>query len=276
LAAEVDHLNGLHGRHKREAKILQYLRPVRRFLLPFACVVCGFAFGQTRPVRDSVLTATHFHVVGGMGAPARDLAERYGAGGQFGIGAGVKWRSGWFTGIEAMWGFGAPVREAGVLANLLTPDGQLIDNEGQVALLQVTGRSGLFSVHAGRLFRLPNGPANSGILATFGAGSLHHRVHFENTENEITQLQDPYLAGYDRLAWGPALRQTLAWWNMSDDGLRNWFVGLEAWQARTLPQRAMNFDTGVSEIGARFDASIAVRAGWVIHVYKRPNRDFWN
>jgi hypothetical protein len=63
---------------------------------------------------------------------------------------------------------------------------------------------------------------------------------------------------------------------MSDDGLRNWFVGLEAWQARTLPQRAMNFDTGVSEIGARFDASIAVRAGWVIHVYKRPNRDFWN
>ena len=53
-------------------------------------------------------------------------------------------------------------------------------------------------MHAGRLFRLPNGPANSGILATFGAGSLHHRVHFENTENEITQLQDPYLAGYDR------------------------------------------------------------------------------
>ena len=249
---------------------------MRRFLLPFACVVWGFASGQTRAVRDSSLTAVHVHLLGGGAVPAGDLAERYGAGGQFGIGAGVKWKSRWFTGVEAVWGFGAPVREAGVLANLLTPDGSLIDNEGQVALLQVTGRSGLFLLQAGRLFRLPGGPANSGLLATVGAGSFHHRVHFENTENEITQLDDPYLAGYDRLAWGPAVRTSLSWWNMSDDGLRNWFVGVEALQAQTLPQRALNFDTGVSETGRRFDATFGLRAGWVVHMYRRPNRDFWN
>ena len=60
----------------------------------------------------------------------------------------------------------------------MTPNGQLIDNEGQVALLTISGRSGLFTLDGGRLFPLPGMNPNTGILFLAGMGSVHHRVHF--------------------------------------------------------------------------------------------------
>ena len=142
------------------------------------------------------------------------------------------------------------MEEEGVLSNLLTPNGQLIDNEGQVALLTISGRSGLFTFDGGRLFPLPGMNPNTGILLLAGVGSVHHRVHFENTENPITQLDQPYLSGYDRLTWGVAVKEFVGSWHMSDTGLDTWFGGLEFWQARTWPQRPMNFDTQEVEEGA--------------------------
>ena len=94
------------------------------------------------------------------------------------------------------------LKELGVLSNLLTPTGQLIDNEGQVALLTLSGKGGWFTLDAGKLFPLANTNPNSGVLVMLGVGSVHHRVHFENTENRITQLEEPYVSGYDRLTWG--------------------------------------------------------------------------
>ena len=149
----------------------------------------------------------------------------------------VKFQSGWFAGANANFGFGYGVEEEGVLSNLLTPNGQLIDNEGQVALLTISGRSALFTLDGGKLMPLQGKNPNTGILFLAGVGSIHHRVHFENTENPITQLAQPYLSGYDRLTWGVAVKEFVGYWHMSDNGLVNWFGGLEFWQARTCSAR---------------------------------------
>lgn len=240
------------------------------------CAACAFASFSTsaeaqRSVRDSALFSPHIHIQGGAGAALGDLGDRFGSGGNFGAGFHLKYPSGWFTGVNATFGFGYGVEEEGVLSNLLTPNGQLIDNEGQVALLTITGRSGLFTLDAGRLFNLPGKNPNTGILFMAGVGSVHHRVHFENTENPITQLAQPYLSGYDRLAWGVAVKEFLGYWHMSDDGLINWFGGLELWQARTWPQRPMNFDTQEVEVGPRNDRFVSLQIGWVFHIYKRSS-----
>jgi hypothetical protein len=214
------------------------------------------AWGQFRSVRDSALFTPHMHIHGGLGTAAGDLGLRFGGGGVFGAGAHVKFPSGWMVGANASFSFGLDLKEVGVLSNLLTPNGQLIDNEGQVALLTLSGRSGLFTVD--------------------GGGSFHHRVHFENTENRITQLEQPYLSGYDRLTWGVAAKEFIGYWQMSDNGLVNWYGGVEFWQARTWPQRPMNFDTQLVDEGPRFDAFAAVKLGWVFHIYKRTNPEHWN
>ena len=253
-------------------------RPVLPLVLLVLLLVAvqASAWGQFRSVRDSALFTPHMHIHGGLGTAAGDLGLRFGGGGVFGAGAHVKFPSGWMVGVNASFSFGLDLKEVGVLSNLLTPNGQLIDNEGQVALLTLSGRSGLFTVDGGRLFPLPGRNPNTGIQILTGLGSFHHRVHFENTENRITQLEQPYLAGYDRLTWGVAAKEFIGYWQMSDNGLVNWYGGVEFWQARTWPQRPMNFDTQLVDEGPRFDAFAAVKLGWVFHIYKRTNPEHWN
>ena len=235
--------------------------------------------GQSaRNVADSALTAPHIAVSFGGYSPEGDLAQRFGAGGEVGVSFHVKARSGFYWGTAARFGFGASVTEPTLLANLLSPAGELIDNEGQVALVTITGRSGRFTGDVGYLFpaRGRHANANSGWLVKVGLGSYHHRIHFENTENTIAQLESPYLAGYDRLAWGWCVEPFFGYWHMSTLKRVNWFAGVSAWGARTWPQRPMNFDDGSVEVGPRFDASVGLTAGWVLHMYEREPVTFWN
>ena len=87
------------------------------------------AEAQRRSVRDSALTTPHFHLHGGIGNAAGDLGLRYGSGGNFGVGLHVKMKSGLYTGVQVDFGFGMGLKEPGVLSNLLTPAGQLIDDD---------------------------------------------------------------------------------------------------------------------------------------------------
>lgn len=231
---------------------------------------------QSRSVRDSALFSPHFQLHGGFGTSAGDLGNRFGNGAQVGMGFHIKFPSGFYTGIQADFGFGMKLMEQGVLSNLLNPAGQLIDNEGQVALLALSGRSGLVTLDAGRLFRLRRTNANSGILINFGLGSVHHRVHFENTENPITQLDEPYLSGYDRFTWGVAFKQFVGYWHMSDNGLVNWFAGVQVWEAKTWPQRPLNFDTQTEDKSPRLDLYGGIQVGWIFHFYKRTAVEHWN
>ena len=89
------------------------------------------AWGQ-RSVRNSALFSPHIHVHGGGGAALGELGDRFGSGGVFGAGFHIKFRSGWFAGANANFGFGYGVEEEGILSNLLTPNGQLIDNEAKL------------------------------------------------------------------------------------------------------------------------------------------------
>lgn len=255
------------------------LRYVKTALLAAAAAVALPTRGQLmRNIADSSLTAPHFEVAFGGLVPQGDLAERFGAGGEVSVGLHVKSASRLYYGVSARFGFGASVTEPSLLANLLSPQGELIDNEGQVALITISGRSGRFTGDVGYLFpaRGRRANANSGWLLKVGVGSYHHRIHFENTENRITQLEQPYLSGYDRLAWGWCVEPFVGYWHMSPMKRVNWFAGVSALGARTWPQRPMNFDDGSVEKHPRFDAGVALTAGWILHMYHRAPAVFWD
>lgn len=256
-----------------------YLRCMKA--IPFLAVlfILGWgshaASGQTRSVRDSALTSPHLHLSLGMSSTYGNLADRMGYGGLVGLGFHVKKRSNFFWGVTAQWGFGHQLVEQGVLSNLLTPAGELIDNEGQVAYVGITGRSGLFTADVGWLWNDWGPNPNSGILLLAGLGSFHHRLHFENTENRITQLESPQLALYDRLSWGVAGRISLGYFHMSNDGLRNFHVNLFWMHANTWPQRPFHADLQIAEADLRQDGVIGLTLGWAFHMYKRAPKEHW-
>ena len=88
----------------------------------FLSVLAFFMLGedaqaQSRSVRDSALFSPHFHLHGGIGTSAGDLGSRFTQGGNFGMGLHVKFPSGFYTGIQADFGFGMTLIEQGVLSN---------------------------------------------------------------------------------------------------------------------------------------------------------------
>jgi hypothetical protein len=244
------------------------------FLSVFALLSSAVS-GQTRSVRDSALTSQHIHLSLGLQSPTGDLADRFGTGGNVGVGYHVKQRSGFYWGVQTTFGFGMTLHEQGVLSNLLTPAGELIDNEGAVAFVTITGRSGSFLLEAGKLLPALGPNPNSGLLLKAGIGSFHHRLHFENTENRITQLEQPQLAFYDRLAWGVAGRASVGYFHMSDDGLRNFCADLSWTRGVVWPQRPFNADTQASETGIRSDGLLSLELGWVFHIYRRAPLEHW-
>lgn len=256
-----------------------YLRCMNGYrLLPLFVLLWGisaFASGQTRSVRDSALTSPHIHLSMGLASPFGDLADRMGNGGMVGVGFHIKQRTGLYWGVQANWGFGHRLQEQGVLSNLLTPGGDLIDNEGQVAFVSITGRTGLFTADIGWLWDGLGPNPNSGLLFKAGMGSFHHRLHFENTENRITQLEQPQLQFYDRLTWGIAGRLTAGYFHMSNDGLRNFYADLSFTRARSWPQRPFHADIEVAETGARSEGLLGLEVGWVFHMYRRAPKEHW-
>lgn len=228
-----------------------------------------------RQVSDSLIHAPHISFTFGGFLPFADLNDRYGAFGTVGGQFGIKTSKNLYWGFRSTLISGADVQIDGLLSNLLTESGEVIDNEGDVASIKVSGRGGMFGLHFGKVFPLDQTNPNSGILFHIGTGSIHHRVRFDFTENHITQLEEPYIYGYDRLTWGYYASAFVGYWHMDDDQKINFFSGIICFGAQTFPLRTTNFDTEIPDTDSRFDAGLGIEIGWVLHVYERAPKEYW-
>ena len=55
----------------------------------------------------------------------------------------------------------------------------------------------------------------------------------------------------------------------------NYYAGITSFAAHTLPMRTTNLDTGIPDVGPRFDAGLGLEFGWVLHIYKRAPKEYW-
>lgn len=208
-----------------------------------------------------------------------DLNDRFGVFTTVGLGFGVKTETNKYIGFRLTLLTGAEVQEPDLLSNLLTSSGEIIDNQGDVAFITISGRGAILGIHGGVIipsvlpFKSSN--PNSGLFLRGGIGSIHHRIGFAFTENHITQLEDPYLAGYDRLSWGAYASGFIGYWYMDENRRFNAFVGVYGFASRSYPMRTSNFDTGIPDIEPRFDVGLGIELGWVVHMYKRAPKEYW-
>lgn len=228
-----------------------------------------------RQLDESVVRSPHVGLVFGGAAPQGDWALRYGFYGNVGVTAGLKTESNGYLYLKATSWSGADVNEPGLLADLITEQGHIIDNEGDIAQITVSGRGGQFGLGAGKIFPTPWSNRNSGWMVKVGAGSLHHNVHFDYTENRISPLEGDRVKGYDRMRWGAYGEAWVGYWLMGTDQRLNAFAGVTAGVAKTWALRSVNFDTLEPNAPEVWDGWMGLEAGWVFHIYKRAAKEYW-
>ena len=220
-------------------------------------------------IRDSSLFDPHITLSAAYQTPGGDLANRFSNNLNIGLGFHIKTKTEWIFGIQGTYLFGNRVNEPNFLANLRTDAGEILDNQGQVAVVIPQERGFTVSLQGGYLFNVIGPNRNSGLLLRGGVGMLQHKIRIEHQENAITQLEGEYLKGYDRLTNGWMVDQFAGYYHMSNNGLINFVIGLEAYQGFTKSRRDLNFDTQSSDTASRLDMLVGIRAGWVLHLYQR-------
>jgi len=231
--------------------------------------------GQNQ-VRDSALFDPHVSISYAYQIPGGDMANRFGNNHNIGLGFHIKSKTNWYYGIQGSYLTGNRVlREEGFLSNLIVEGGYILDNQGQLAKISIQQRGFSVTADAGYLFPVLGPNKNSGILLYGGVGFLQHKIRIEHQEHEIAQLEGDYLKGYDRLTNGLMLHQFAGYYYMSNYKLINFYLGVEAWQGFTQSRRDFNYDTQVKDDAKRTDVLVGIRAGWVLHLYKRMSTDYY-
>lgn len=231
--------------------------------------------GAQRNVRDSLVFSPHFSFHYGLQIPGADLAERFGVNNAVGTSFHIKTRKNVYFGAEGSFMFGNDVTEPGLMSNLLTSDNEVISNFGQISEIIVMQRGFMVTLIGGKVIPVGKSNPNSGILLKGGVGFFQHKIRLENQVHEITQLQDEYLKGYDRLTNGIVFSQFAGYFYMGNNRFTNFYIGAEAFQGFTRSRRDWNFDTQTRDDDLRTDLLLGLRVGWVIHIYRRTGRDFY-
>ena len=244
-------------------------------LAALVALASGAQAQTDRDIDQTSVTSPHVALLAGALVPQGSWAQSYTTFGTVGFMAGVKTARNHYWYAKATSLTGARVEIPGLLSNLQTPQGQIIDNEGDVAQISISGRGGLLSLGLGHVFSTPSSNPNSGWMVKLGAGSMHHNVHFDYTENLIGPLEGDRVRGYDRLRWGAYGELLAGYWFMSNDQRINAFGGVHMGWARTFAQRSTNFDTLEPNAPEAWDGWWGVEAGWVFHIYRRAAKEFW-
>ncbi|MFN0031949.1 MAG: hypothetical protein ACKVOR_07305 [Flavobacteriales bacterium] len=247
---------------------------MHKTLLTALAIICIARIHAQFQVRDSSLFNPHVSMSYAYQWPGGDMADRFGNNNNIGLGFHIKSKTNWYYGIQASYLFGGKVTEKGLMKNLYTTDGYILDIQGQISKVIVSERGFAFSADFGRLFHFGYNP-NSGLLAFAGIGFLQHKIRIEHEENEIPQLEEEYKKGYDRLTNGLAITQFIGYSHMSNNRFINFFAGVELWQGFTQSRRDFNFDTQTADNAKRFDTLLGLRAGWTLNLYVRSADGFY-
>lgn len=220
-------------------------------------------------IRDTTLSMTIVSASYAYQLPGGDLADRFGANSNIGIGALYKSRRNFLLGAEGSFLFGNKVVEPGILRNVINSSGQVVDQDGEMADVFLYQRGWTAFGVVGKLFPLLGPNPNSGLVLKLGGGYMRHKVRVQTQQNVVPQLEGDYLEGYDRLSAGPAAMGYVGYQYLGDRGRVNFHVGLELMAGFTQALRAFNFDTEQYNTADRLDLLSGLRVGWSLPIYRR-------
>lgn len=226
-------------------------------------------------LKDSIVKASIINVDLGMGLPAADLADRFGAHALVGIGYQYKFENNVLFGGSAHYIFGNTVKDSTLIDNLRNDAGYVIGIDGFL-YTPILGEQGFdFSLQIGHITQLLAVNPNSGITWLAGLGLLEHNISMVVDESYVPQLNKEYKKGYDRLSNGFMLNQYIGYYLFSNKNYVNFRAGFEMQEAFTKNRRGYNFDTQQIDDEVHFDVIINFKLSWNLTIFEKPKRRFY-
>jgi len=205
--------------------------------------------------------------------PSGDMADRFGINSAIGIGANYKLKNNWQFGMQYQWLFGQSVKQTNVLDSISGPTGQILDNQGNVAVIRFFERGHTGYLQASKLIPLGVNNKNSGLFFQAGVGFMLHRIYIYSSTTTLPQLSDEYKKGYDRLSGGLSLKQFIGYQHLDPKKRINIVVGVEFQQGFTQSLRSFNYDTRIVDIQKRKDLLIGPKIGLILPFYTKKKSD---
>ncbi|MEI6346800.1 MAG: hypothetical protein WCP69_02525 [Bacteroidota bacterium] len=188
----------------------------------------------------------------------------------------IKTSSNWTFGLDVNYLWGDQIKNKdSVLKNITNSDGNIIDGNGQYAIINYTesGWTGTFTV--GKVFPLTKKNQNSGLWIKGGIGFLQHKILITNPKNVAPQIKDDYKKGYDQLANGLSCSQFIGYLWISKRSAVNAYAGFEIIEGWTKSRRTTDFNTGLPDKSQKFDVLTGFKIGVIIPIYKRRPEAFY-
>lgn len=239
-----------------------------------AFTILFFCQNALRAQIDSAMAVPLVIVNLGGQLPSGDLVNRFGPNFRAGGAFLYKTKKNILFGVESNYLFGRNVKED-VLVQLKTPDGKVTDNQGFPADLRVTERGITIHFTVGKVVRLKNSNANSGLLLMIGAGYLQHKINLYDAQQTIAAIKGDLKKGYDRQTAGPSATAFAGYLNLSENMMLNFYAGIEFYAGQTTSRRKFNYDTGLPDTQSRLDMLTGLRVGWILPLYKKKPNDFY-
>jgi len=251
-----------------------------RFVMRYAILILLFVvaskplFAQVN-LNDSCVSAHLIQVDLGIGLPAGDLADRFGAHALVGGGYQYKSNKNWLLGVSGGFIYGSAIREDTILNILKNEAGYIIGTDG-LQYDPILWESGVnFKLEVGKITNLLSINPNSGLAFTGGIGFLQHKIWIYIDETNVPQLGGDYRKGYDRLTNGFMLNQYIGYYMFSNKYFVNFRGGIEFQQAFTQNRRTTNFDTGLRDDTQRFDMLFNLKLSWNLPIFEAPKRKYY-
>ncbi|MBM3919092.1 MAG: hypothetical protein FJ344_06290 [Sphingomonadales bacterium] len=204
---------------------------------------------------------------------AGDLAQRFGAAGQVGLDFCRIAQGKWLMGGSITHLFSNSVREQDIFSNISTESGDVITRDGVFEDYRLRLFGWLMSARIGRLILFDPSRPNRGLSIELGVGIMQHKIRIETPVLNSPQLSADYKRGYDRLSNGLCLSPALGYLHYAPNRRINYFIRLEGNLAQTRNRRTVNYDTGLPDHRLRRDALWGVRAGWILPLYRRAEKE---
>lgn len=239
--------------------------------------IISFNGMSQRKVADSVIGTPWVSVQYGLNATGGDLREKHGFFNHIGLLAGYKTKKNWIYAVEGNYMFGGDVRATGLFDALVDSKGNITDQNGDVATVQVQSRGMFINGSVGKILPVLSPNPNSGLYVSLGAGFLAHKLRIETQEHVVPEIELDYKKGYDRLAQGLNISEFVGYAFMANQGFVNFYAGFYFQQGFTYNKREIFFDTPDIPVSQDLllDIQYGIKLAWLVPVYQRKPKDFY-
>ncbi len=142
-----------------------------------------------------------------------------------------------------------------------------ISTEGLLEETNIRFQGFSANLNFGMLLKESNYNKNSGLYGEFGLGFMQHKLKFAYQGQDVMQLEEPYVKGYDRLANGTMLTQFIGYRRYSNKNTFNYKIGLEINEGLTKNRRSWNYDTFGPITDQRIDLYYGLKMAIVLPFY---------